>query len=45
LSATFKALIYVSVIGLLLSMLLVKSQMGAADKNGQETLHTRNMMH
>ncbi|OAB71470.1 DHA2 family efflux MFS transporter permease subunit [Paenibacillus crassostreae] len=44
-SATFKALIYVSVIGLLLSMLLVKSQMGAADKNGQETLHTRNMMH
>ncbi|MFX3635034.1 MAG: MDR family MFS transporter [Candidatus Pristimantibacillus sp.] len=44
-SATFKALIYVAIVGLLMSMLLVKSKTSAADKNALETLPTKNMPH
>lgn len=44
-SATFKVLIYVAMAGLLMSMLLVKSKISVTDKNDQETLQAKNMLH
>lgn len=44
-SATFKVLIYIAMAGLVMSMLLVKSKTSATDKNDQETLQAKNMLH